>query len=83
MAVVRALLLLYILVIVGVIVLSWFRLAPGSPGDQLFTLLRRVTDPVLDPVRRVIPPLGSPGGPQIDISVTLVLLVLFVIRGLL
>jgi len=78
----KLLLLLYIIAIVLAIVLSWFRLEPGSPGAQLFAFLRRITDPVLDPVRRALPPIGG-GGVQIDLSATLVLFVLLLIYGLL
>ncbi|MCU1496519.1 MAG: hypothetical protein JWM47_472 [Acidimicrobiales bacterium] len=83
MGVIKLLLLAYIVAIVLVIVLSWFPLEPGGPGARAFTLLRRITDPVLDPVRRVVPPIGGGSGMAIDISVTLVLFVLFMIYNLL
>lgn len=69
----------YILAIVGVILLSWFPTEPDGLAARANLVLRRITDPVLEPVRRVIPPIGG----VVDISPTLVLLVLFVIRGLL
>lgn len=69
----------YILAIVGVIIFSWFPMEPDGPASSLYLGLRRITDPVLEPVRRVIPPIGG----RIDVSPMLVLLVLFTIRGLL
>lgn len=69
----------YILAIVGVIIFSWFPMEPDGPVSSLYLGLRRITDPVLEPVRRVIPPIGG----RIDVSPMLVLLVLFTIRGLL
>ncbi|MFZ1491464.1 MAG: YggT family protein [Ilumatobacteraceae bacterium] len=69
--------LLYTIAIVVRMVLSWF---PPSDGvvEQVGLLLRRITEPVLAPARRLIPPLGA-----IDISPLVVLLVLqVVVRGL-
>jgi YggT family protein len=51
------------------IVLSWFPLRPGGFVANLAGMLSRVTDPVLEPVRRVMPPLGP-----IDLSPFVVLL---------
>ncbi|CAN5770867.1 hypothetical protein BH10ACT1_BH10ACT1_31720 [soil metagenome] len=83
MAIIKLLLLAYIIAIVLVIVFSWFPLEPDGPASRVFVLLRRITDPVLDPVRRVIPPIGGGSGVGIDISVTLVLFVLLMIYRLL
>jgi uncharacterized protein YggT (Ycf19 family) len=59
MAVLRLAVLAYLLTILAVTVLSWFPMEPGGPGDRLFRALRSVTDPVLLPVRRVLPPVGG------------------------
>ena len=77
MAVIRLLLLAYIIAMVLVVVLSWFPLAPGSPGERVFISLRRLTDPVLVPLRRVLPPVGG----VIDLTPTIVLFVLLLIYG--
>ena len=77
MALLRYLVLLYIVAVVLVVAFSWFPQPPGSPAHRFFLLLRRVTDPVLTPVRRVVPPIG-----QVDLSPTIVLIALFVIYGL-
>lgn len=79
MGILKALILLYVLAIVGVIIFSWFPQAPDSPLYKVFVFLRRITDPVLEPLRRVIPPVGG----VIDLSPTIVILVLLAIRGIL
>ncbi len=58
------------------ILLSWF---PNiDPYNPLVMILRQITDPLLEPARRVIPPLG-----MFDISPIVVLLVLdLIIRPL-
>lgn len=50
-----------LLVIRGV--LSWFRLTPGSGWDHLRATAARFTEPILRPIRRVLPEL-----PAIDVS---------------
>jgi YggT family protein len=71
------LVLLYTIIIFLVIVFSWFPIQPGGGADGIFRFLRRLTDPVLLPLRRLIPPIGG----AIDVSPILVILVLFVLRG--
>ena len=77
MAILRFIVLAYIIAIVGVVILSWFPQEPGSATSRLFVALRRVTDPVLVPLRRVLPPVGG----VLDLSPTIVLFVLFIIYG--
>ncbi|CAN5847556.1 hypothetical protein BH23ACT2_BH23ACT2_08180 [soil metagenome] len=79
MALIKLALLLYIVAIVLVIIGSWVPLAPEGPAYRAFVSLRRVTDPVLAPVRRIIPPIGG----MIDLSPTIVLFVLLTVYGLL
>ena len=50
---------LYIFAIFARIVLSWFPVTPGGPMAGIFSFLYTITEPVLGPVRRVIPPLGA------------------------
>lgn len=50
-------------------ILSWFPLDPRAP---YYRFLIRVTEPLLEPVRRVLPRLGA-----IDLSPMVVLLLLF------
>ncbi len=79
MGILKALLLLYVLAIFAVIIFSWFPQAPDSPMYRVFVFLRRITDPVLEPLRRVIPPVGG----VVDLSPTIVIIVLLAVRGLL
>ncbi len=44
-------------------VLSWFRLTPGSTWDHLRSGATRVTEPVLRPIRQVLPRV-----PELDLS---------------
>jgi YggT family protein len=56
-------------------ILSWFNMDPRSP---LIQILDTVTEPVLDPIRRIMPRLG-----MIDLSpLVAILLLQFVSNGL-
>jgi len=63
---------LYLLIVAVVIraLLSWF---PLSPRNQFVQFVTRVTDPLIQPVRRVVPPLG-----MLDLSSMIVIVVLYV-----
>lgn len=61
------LLSLYFIVLIARIILSWFPISPGSGLATVFSLLYAVTEPVLGPLRRLIPPLML-GGAGIDLS---------------
>lgn len=63
---------LYLLIVAVVIraLLSWF---PLSPRNQFVQFVARVTDPLIQPVRRVVPPLGI-----LDLSSMIVIGVLYV-----
>lgn len=50
---------LYILVIIGRSIASFFPIAPDSPFAPVVLLAQRATEPVLAPIRRVIPDLGG------------------------
>jgi YggT family protein len=47
--------------------LSWFPVSPGSVLSSVNQVLYRLTEPVLSPVRRILPPLRA-GGMGIDLS---------------
>jgi YggT family protein len=53
--------------------LSWFPASPGSWLVPVNTLLYRLTEPVLAPVRRLIPP-ARLGGVGLDLSFIVVFL---------
>jgi YggT family protein len=68
---------LYTLCIFGVIILSWFPLSPGGPGYTIWRVLQQITDPVLLPLRRLIPPIGG----MFDLSPIIVLVIVQIIHG--
>ncbi len=63
---------LYEIVIIVRIVLTWI---PHNPHHPAATLLYKITEPVLEPVRRVIPSIGG-----IDISPIVVFIALGFIK---
>lgn len=48
---------------------SWFRVGYDSPFRPVVDTLDRITSPVLEPIRRVIPPVGG-----FDLSVMIVII---------
>ena len=72
MSLICALLQVYVFAIFGRIVLSWFPLSPGGAMASIFSFLFSVTEPVLGPVRRVLPPVRL-GGMGLDFSPIVVL----------
>ncbi len=65
---------LYKLVLIVRIALSWI---PHNPHNPVISFLYKITEPVLEPVRRVIPSIGG-----IDISPIVVFIALSFIRGI-
>jgi YggT family protein len=63
----------YVIAIVLRMVLSWFPPSDGIVGDAN-RFLWRITEPVLGPVRRALPPLGG-----LDLSPLIVILVLQIV----
>ena len=66
------------LAIVGRALLSWFQIRPGNPFYQLAVILHQITEPVLAPLRRVIPMVG-----MLDISPLVAILLLQFIQQML
>lgn len=62
------------LAILARVFLSWFQV---DPYNQLVQLLYQVTEPILAPFRRIVPPLG-----MIDISPIVALMVLQLVQRL-
>ena len=62
----------YSILIVIRIILSWI----SSPDNRFTKLMMKITDPVLEPFRRIIPPLG-----MFDISPIVVLLILYFLQA--
>jgi YggT family protein len=74
------LLLLYFLVIIARIIMSWFPIAPDSPMEGVASLLYALTEPVMGPVRRVLPPVRL-GGMGLDLSPIVVIIGLRVLMA--
>jgi YggT family protein len=70
------LLTIYLVILAGRALLSWFPLQPGTFLSSLSSLLIDLTEPVLRPVRRVIPPAG-----MLDTSFIVVFFVLVIARA--
>ena len=59
MRIIHLLLGLYMVILLGRAVTSWFPPPrSGSPYAQFISILRDLTEPALAPLRRVIPPAG-------------------------
>jgi YggT family protein len=56
----------------GRVILSWFPVNPGTAMATVYSFLYAVTEPLLGPIRRLIPPMGV-GGMGIDLSPMIVL----------
>jgi YggT family protein len=67
------LLQLYSLLIIIRAVMSWMRV---DPRNQFVRILNALTDPVLDPIQRVIPPIGG----NLDISPVVAILLVQLLR---
>jgi YggT family protein len=67
---------LFVIALFVRIVLSWFSPEPGGPAAAVEGFLRTFTDPVLDPVRRIVPRTG-----MLDLSPVVVVVVVSVIQG--
>ena len=72
----------YLIAIFGRIILSWFPVSPGGAMAQVFSLLYTITEPVLGPIRRAIPPIGM-GGMGFDLSPIIVIIGTRILAGLL
>jgi YggT family protein len=64
----------YVIVLIARALLSWFPVQRGSGFERVVRFLDMITEPVLRPVRRLLPPVRA-GGMGIDLSVLIVILV--------
>lgn len=68
------LLSLYVLVIFARIIFSWVRVTPGTPVASIYSVIFNLTEPVLGPLRRAIPPVRL-GMAAFDLSPIIVIVV--------
>ena len=73
-------LLLYLIAVFGRIILSWFPLDPSGPGATIAGFLYMITDPVLGPLRRNVPPIRI-GAVALDLSPIIVIFGIGILRG--
>ena len=71
----------YWVILLARVIVSWVELAgwrppPTGPLRTVFELLFDVTEPVLRPIRRILPPAGP-----LDLSVIVAFLIIFVLRS--
>jgi YggT family protein len=64
------------------VVLSYFPMSGGSGVARVYDLLGTVVEPVLSPVRRLVPGVRA-GSATLDLSPMIVLIVIFLLRPLL
>ncbi|MFA5883889.1 MAG: YggT family protein [Acidimicrobiia bacterium] len=71
-----ALITVFIVVVFARVILSWFPVRPGTGLAQLNGILIDLTEWILAPMRRVIPPVG-----MIDVSFLVLTFGLFILRS--
>jgi YggT family protein len=72
----------FVVILFARIILTWFPINPWSPWARVERGLARITDPVLRPLRRILPTvrLGSMG---FDLSPIVVFFAIWIIIGIL
>ena len=77
-AIVCRLLQAYVLIIFVRVILSWFPISPGSAMASIYSVVYNLTEPVLGPIRRLMPSIGV-GGMGLDLSPIIVILLISII----
>ena len=76
MTVLCAILTVYMIVLAARAIMSWFPIRPGTPAAQIYGVVHDLTEPVLAPLRRVIPPAG-----MFDLSFMILFIFLVIVRN--
>ena len=66
---------LYSLIVIGAVVMTWIQLPPSNPIAQVVSA---VTEPLLSPIRRALPPMAG-----LDLSPMVLLIGLQILKGIL
>ena len=61
---------------IGRVLLSWFNISPSSSLYPIVTILHQVTEPILAPIRRVLPRFG-----MLDLSPMVAIILLTFVRN--
>ena len=69
---------IYILILLGRAIFSWIPIDPQSPWQSVNSFCFRATEPVLAPVRSIVP-IVQLGGMGLDLSFMLVFFVLIIV----
>lgn len=80
MSAVRAIVLAYAYVVLARVILEWIPVSYDHPLARVRSALRSVTDPVLQPLRRILPPVRL-GGAALDLSPMILMFTLFLVAG--
>jgi len=79
---VGALFLVYIILILIRILISWILRIPYNPALRaVLDFVSQTTDPYLNLFRRILPPVGGGGGFALDLSPMVGIVVLYVLRA--
>jgi YggT family protein len=71
-----ALITAYLIVLGARAIMSWFPIRPGTPAATIYGVLHDLTEPVLAPMRRIIPPAG-----MFDLSFLVLFVLLTILRS--
>lgn len=80
MQIICSLLTIYLVIIFARILLSWVRITPDSAIAPVAAAIAAVTDPVMGPLRRAIPPVRM-GGAALDLSPIVLIIALQIFIG--
>lgn len=72
------LLFVYQWIIFARILMSWIRIEPGTPVASIYSVVFNLTEPVLGPLRRAIPPMRM-GMAALDLSPIIVFVGIMII----
>lgn len=78
MGLICTLLFFYQWVILARILMSWIRIEPGTPAASIYSVVFNLTEPVLGPLRRAIPPVRM-GMAALDLSPIIVFVAIMLI----
>ncbi|HOB34418.1 MAG TPA: YggT family protein [Bacillota bacterium] len=80
--VINSLLNVFYLLLLARTILSWFPLRPGGVMADIFDVLHAMTEPLLAPIRKLLPPIPVGMG-YLDLSPWLLMFLLGIVRRML
>jgi YggT family protein len=64
---------IYVLVVIARVIFSWVRVTPDTTLATIYSVIFNLTEPVLGPLRRAIPPMRMGAG-AIDLSPLIIII---------